>query len=88
MPVEMTDKEALITVTLTIPTQLAHKHEEKILPGNGISITNFNIFPKTVYDRGDCDRIISLNKTSIMEKIHAICSKYCFVLDTTISQLA
>jgi hypothetical protein len=88
MRAEMTDKEALMTVTLTIPTQLVHKHAEKILPGNGISITNFNIFPKTVYDRGDCDRIISLNETSIVEKIPAICSEYCFVPDTTINQLA
>ena len=58
------------------------------MSGNGISITNFNIFPKTVYDRGDCDQIISLNETSIVEKILAICSKYRFVLDTIISQLA
>jgi hypothetical protein len=58
MHAEMTDKEVLMTVTLTIPTQLIHKHAEKILPGNGISITNFNIFPKTVYDHGDCDWII------------------------------
>ena len=56
------------TVTLTIPTQLVQKHVEKILPGNGISITNFNILSKTVYDRGDCDQIISLNETSIVEK--------------------
>jgi hypothetical protein len=84
---DMTDKEALMIVTLTIPTQRVHKHVEKILPGNGISITNFNIFPKTVYDRGDCDWIISLNKTIIVEKILAICSEYSFILDTTISQL-
>ena len=32
---------------LTIPTQLVHKHAEKILSGNGISITNFNILAKT-----------------------------------------
>jgi hypothetical protein len=66
---DMTDNEAMMTVTLTIPTQLVQKHAEKILPGNGISITNFNILSKTVYDRGDCDRIISLNETSIVEKI-------------------
>jgi len=88
MCVDMTDNEAMMTVTLTIPTQLVQKHAEKILPGNGISITNFNIFPKTVYDRGDCDWIISLNETSIVEKIPAICSEYHFVPDTTINQLA
>jgi hypothetical protein len=88
MHADMTDNEALMTVTLTIPTQLFQKHVEKILPCNGISITNFNRLPKTVYDRGDCDRIISLNETSIVEKIPAICSEYCFVPDTTISQIA
>jgi hypothetical protein len=88
MHADMTDKEAMMTVTLTIPTQLVQKHAEKILSGNGISITNFNIFPKTVYDRGDCDRIISLNETSIVEKIPVVCSEYRFVPDATISQLA
>ena len=74
MHADMTDKEAMMTVTLTIPTQLVQKHKKKILPGNGISITNFNISPKIVYDRGDCDQIISLNETSIVEKIIVVCS--------------
>jgi hypothetical protein len=29
-----------------IPTKLVHKHAEKILPGNGKAITNFNILAK------------------------------------------
>jgi hypothetical protein len=45
MHAHMTEKEAMMTVTLTIPTQLVQKQVEKILPGNGISITNFNILP-------------------------------------------
>jgi hypothetical protein len=85
---DMTDKDAMMIVTLTIPPQLVQKHVEKILPHNGISITNFNVLPKTIYDRGDCDRIIFLNKTSIVEKIPTICSKYLFLLDSTIRQLA
>jgi hypothetical protein len=88
MRADMTDKEAMMTVTLTVPPQLVQKHAKKILPRNGISITNFNILPKTVYDRGDCDRIISLNETSIVEKIPAVCSECRFVLDSTINQLA
>jgi hypothetical protein len=88
MRADMTDNEAMMTVTLTIPTQLVQKHAEKILPGNGISITNFNILPKTVYDRGDCDRIILLNETSVVEKVPAVCSEYHFVPDTTINQFA
>jgi hypothetical protein len=43
---DMTEKEAMMTVTLTIPTQLVQKHGEKILSSNGISIMNFNILPK------------------------------------------
>jgi hypothetical protein len=53
-----------------------------------ISIKNFNILPKTIYDHGDCDQIILLNKTNIVEKIPAICSEYHFIPDATISQLA
>jgi hypothetical protein len=88
MRADMTDKETMMIVTLTIPAQVVQKHAKKKLPGNGISITNFNILPKIVYDRGDCDLIISLNETSIVEKIPAVCSEYCFVSDTTINQLA
>jgi hypothetical protein len=68
MRADMTDNEAMMTITLTIPTQLVQKHAKNIFPGNGISIKNINIFPKTIYDRGDCDHIISLNETSIVEK--------------------
>jgi hypothetical protein len=85
---DMTDKDAMMIVTLTIPPQLVQKHAKKILPHNGISITNFNVLPKTVYDRGDCDQIILLNETSIVEKIPVICSKYLFLSDSTIRQLA
>jgi hypothetical protein len=86
--VDMKNKESMMKITLAIPTQLVQKHAEKILLGNGISITNFNILSKIVYDHGDCDRIISLNETSIVEKILVICSEYCFIPDTTINQLA
>ena len=82
---DMIDKKALMTVTLTIATQLVQKYAKKILSGNGISITNFNIFPKIVYDCGDCNRIISLNETSIVEKIPVVCSDYRFIPDSTIN---
>ena len=88
MRADMTYKDAMMTVTLTIPPQLILEHAENILPRNGISITNFNVLPKTVYDRGDCDRIIFLNETSIVEKIPAICSEYRFLPDSIIRQLA
>jgi hypothetical protein len=85
---DMTNKDAMMKVTLTVPPQLVQKHAEKIFPCNGISITKFNIFPKTVYDRGDCDRIISSNETSIVEKNIVVCSEYRFIWDSTISLLA
>jgi hypothetical protein len=88
MHTNMIDNEAMMTVTLTIPTQPVQKHAEKILPGNGISITNFNILPKMVYDRGDCDQIIFLNETSVVEKVPVACLEYHFVPDTTINQFA
>jgi hypothetical protein len=88
MRADMTDKDAMMTVTLIVSPQLVQKHAEKILSRNGISITNFNVLPKTVYHRGDCDRIILLNETSIVEKIPTICLEYCFLSDSTIKQLA
>jgi hypothetical protein len=88
MCADMIDKEAMMTVTLPVPPQLVQKHAENILPRNAISITNFNIFPKIVYDHGDCDRIISLKETIIVEKILVVCSEYHFVSDSTINQLA
>ena len=88
MRADMTDKDAMMKFTLTIPPQLVQKHAEKILPRNGISITNFNVLPRTVYDHGDCDRLIFLNETSIVEKIPTICSEYHFLPDSTIKQLA
>jgi hypothetical protein len=82
---DMTDKDTMMKVTLTVPPQLVQKHEEKILPRNGISNTKFNILPKTIYDRGDCDQIISLNETNIVEKNIVVCSEYRFIPDSTIS---
>jgi hypothetical protein len=83
-----TDNKAMMIVTLTIPTQHVQKHAQKILRGNGISITNFNILLKTVCDCGDCDRIILLNETSVVKKVLAVFSKYHFVPDTKINQFA
>jgi hypothetical protein len=88
MHANMTEKDTMMTVTLTVPPQLVQKHAKNILLCNGVSITYFNILPKTVYDCGDCDQIISLNEKSIVEKIYAIFSEYHFVPDSTISQLA
>ena len=44
--VEMTDENSIMTITLIVPTHLIQKHEQNILPSNGLSITNFKIFQK------------------------------------------
>jgi hypothetical protein len=85
---DMTDENGMMTVTLTVPAHLIQRHEEKILPGSGISITNFKILPKTNYDRGDCDRVISLDESSLVETLSPICKEYTFIPDTTIRQFA
>ena len=77
-----------MTITLSIPTHLIEQHEQKIIQGKSISITNFRILPKTVYDRGDCDKIISLNKSSVIDTVPKVCKEYCFIPDTTIKKFA
>jgi hypothetical protein len=44
MRVDMKDNEALMKVTLTIPTKLVQKHAEKILLGNGINPSQILIY--------------------------------------------
>jgi hypothetical protein len=85
---DMTDENGMMTVTLTVLAHLIQRHEEKILPGSGISIANFKILPKTNYDRGDCDRVISLDESSLIETLSPICKEYNFIPDTTIRQFA
>ena len=77
-----------MTITMTAPTLLVQCHEQKLVSGNGISITNFTIFPNTIYDRGDCDHIISIDDSSIIETISSICNEYNFIPDTAIKQLS
>jgi hypothetical protein len=81
---DMTDGHGMMTVTLIFPAHLIQRHGKNILPGSGISITNFKILPKTNYDRGDCDHIISLDEYSLVETLSLICKEYNFILDTTI----
>jgi hypothetical protein len=85
---DMTDENGMLTVTLTVPAHLIQRHEHKILPGSGISITHFKILPKTNYDRGDCDQIISLDESSLVETLSPICKEYTFIPNTTIRQFA
>ena len=43
---DMTDENGMLTVTIIVPAHLIQRHEHKILPGSGISITNFKILQK------------------------------------------
>jgi hypothetical protein len=85
---DMTDEHGMLTVTLTIPAHLIQRHQHKILPGSGISIAHFKVLPKTNYDRGDCDQIISLDESSLVEKLSPVCKEYTFIPNTTIRQFA
>jgi hypothetical protein len=76
----MTYDKGMAIVTLNVPTHLIQQHEQNILLGDGISIMNFKYFPKTNYDHGDFDHIISLEESSIVETIPSICKKYDFIL--------
>ena len=44
--------------------------------------------PKANYDCGDCDHVISIHESTIVETISPICSEYNFILDTIIRQLS
>jgi hypothetical protein len=63
-------------IILIVPAHFIQRHEQNILPDNGISITNFIILPKTNYDRGDCDHIILLDESSLVETLSLICKEY------------
>jgi hypothetical protein len=85
--VDMTDENGMMTVTLTVPAHLIERHEQKIIPGAGISITNFKILPKTGYERGDCDRVISLLESSVIETMPPTCKEYNFIQTQQLNNL-
>ena len=75
-------------VTLTVPAHLVQRHEQNNIPGIGISIIDFIILPKTIYDCGDYDCIIFLHDSTIVETILPCCVEYKFIPNTTIRQFA
>ena len=83
----LTDAKGIMTITLSIPTELIEQHGQKISPGKAISITNFKVLPKTNYDRSDCDWILLLTELSTVQNIPPICKDYKFIPDTTVKQL-
>jgi hypothetical protein len=43
---DMTNENGMLTVTLIVPAHLLQRHQHKILPGSGISITHFKVYQK------------------------------------------
>ncbi|KAH9309759.1 hypothetical protein KI387_002311, partial [Taxus chinensis] len=85
--IDLTDKEGEMTVTLNVTGHQIEAHQKKLLPSKGVSIKEFNIAPKTNYDRGDCDYILLLNNNSTIENIPPVCNEFKFIPNTTIKQL-
>jgi hypothetical protein len=79
----MTDAKGIITVTLIVSMHLIQNHQQNILAGNGIRITIFKIIPKYNYDDGECDRIISIYETSIVEIVTTVCKEYNYYTSTS-----
>jgi len=86
--VDMKDANGMMTITLIFPAHLIEKHEQKIIPRDGISITNFKIIPKRGYDRGDFDCVISILESSVIETVSPMWKEYNFIPNTTIKQFA
>lgn len=61
---DLTDVEGMMTITLTVPSELTEEHQHKISPGKGVTIKNFQILPKPNYGHGDCDRVLMVNQSS------------------------
>jgi hypothetical protein len=85
---DMTYENDMMTFTLIVPTHLIERHEQKIVPKAGISITNFKVLPECVYESGDCDHVISILESSVVDILSLTCKEYNFIPDTTIKQFA
>ena len=85
--VDLTDEKGYMTVTLNVGNNFIKEHEEKLLPGKSVCITNFSVAAKTNYDRGDCEFILLVHGKSIVSNIDPVCKEYCFIPNTTIKEL-
>ena len=81
---DMTNEYGMMIVTVIFLAHLIKTHGKNILPGSGISITNFKIIPKSNYDRGDCNHIISLDESNLIEALSLVCKEHNFIPDTKI----
>ncbi|KAH9300494.1 hypothetical protein KI387_012077, partial [Taxus chinensis] len=85
--IDLTDKEGEMTVTLNVTGHQIEAHQKKLLPSKGVNIKEFEIAPKTNYDRGDYDYILLLNNNNTIENIPPVCNEFKFIPNTTIKQL-
>ena len=72
---DLIDHKEEMTITLTVNNNLLQQHENKIVLGMGLSITSFEIAPRSKFDRGDYDCILLLIETSTIEIINHICNE-------------
>ena len=83
----MTDAKGEITITLNVLGDLINQHQQKLLPGKGVSITNFKIAAKTTYDHGDSECILVVGQYTSIENISLVCHEYNFIPNTSIKTL-
>ena len=67
---DLTDCKGEMTIIVTVGSNLVQKYKNKIVVGTAIAITDFDIAPKTEYDRGDSDCILILKDSTTIEKFH------------------
>lgn len=84
---DLTDAKGEITITLNVHGDLINQHQQKLLPGKGVSITNFKIAAKTTYDHGDSECILVVDQHTSIENISPICDEYNFIPNTPIKTL-
>jgi hypothetical protein len=71
-------------VTLNVCNSFIEQHQEKLLHGKSIRITNFKVAPKTNYDHGEVECILLVEQETSIENIAPICQEYNFIPNTSI----
>ena len=84
---DLTDAKGEITITLNVRGDLINQHQQKLLLGKGVSITDFKIAAKTTYDHGDSECILVVDQQTSIENIPPVCHEYNFIPNTSIKTL-
>ena len=76
-----------MTITLNVTGNLVQQYENKTILGKGLVIKKIDITPKIEFDHGDCDCILILKYSTMLETIPALLHDYKFIRGETIKQL-